>query len=121
MSYNEHKADEQVIILERKDKWAQLISYIIMWSQVHISGIHNYSFKEPTTIQAQDMHIAMMFKEWELFEFFKNKKIHQQHFYYEDLVIHSTTYIKNSGYDNIIIKNIDYLAQRYNDYLSTLT
>ena len=120
LSYNEHNADEQVIILERKDKWAQLISYIIMWSQVHISGIHNYSFKEPTIIQAEDMHIEMMFKEWELFEFFKSKNLHHQHLYYEDLVIHSTTYIKNSGYDNILIKNIEYLTQRYNDYLSKL-
>jgi len=109
---------EQLVLVERQNKWDQILSYVIMSTLVgELRKIHNYNFTEPRTITVDKKYLNYMLYEWSIFDLLKSTLIDYQHVYYEDIIFKDDIgFTKNSGYDNITILNMDDIKHYYNLY-----
>lgn len=104
----------ELVFLERKDKWKQMLSYVTMMTLLHEHGIHNLDFRTstPIEIRVDAKHVDAICYEWSLF-YLLTEGISKT-VYYEDLAFPVDFPMKkNLGYENIRILNLDYLASRF--------
>lgn len=115
--HNSNPPDVDLILLERKDKWAQLKSFCILLYMVrcrHSHEFHNYNFDDTITINVDLRWIQEMFFEWMLFLLFKENNPTLDIVYYEDINFpKDLLFQQNKGYENITIANIDILEEKY--------
>ena len=117
------KADkEYLIVLERKNKWEQLLSFCILATLRSIDDthrVHNISINEKLSIEAPVHKIREMFYEWQLLQYLKSMAIHNEWNYYEDIEFQNTQYVKNKGYDNVSFTNIETVTNLYKSFWGT--
>lgn len=112
-------SNEHLIILERKNKWQQLLSFCILTSLRSIDNaqkVHNICINEPLSFEIPIFRVREMFYEWQLLQHLKIISIHNEWNYYEDIVYDNTQYVKNIGYQNITITNIERITELYNSF-----
>jgi hypothetical protein len=109
---------EQLVLVERQNKWDQLLSYVIMSTLAsELKKIHNYNFTESRTITVDKKYLNYMLYEWSIFDLLKANLSNYGHLYYEDIQYgHHIGFTKNRGYDNIIITNIDEVKHYFTLY-----
>jgi hypothetical protein len=109
--------DHEIIIIERKDKWAQLISYCVLGEVFkNTQKIHNIDY-DKTVITVKPIFVQRMFYEWLLLDQFKLLNNRHQLIYYEDINYVNITMRKNTGYENIEIQNMAEVKDLYEQYL----
>lgn len=112
------KITEELILIERQDKWAQLLSYVIMMTSAPSTRkIHNLIFAEPQDITVDTKFLNYMLYEWSIFDLLKKTLSDYKHLYYEDIRYDDHIgFTKNCGYENIRITNIDIVKHYFTLY-----
>jgi hypothetical protein len=113
----DHSYTHNIILLERKDKWRQFLSYGIIVNLYNKYGFHNINFKNET-VEIQNIVMQRIIDEWILFDLMKilldNKA---KLVYYEDCEIDSTLFQKNSGYENVTVSNIEHVKKCFDTFM----
>ena len=112
------KITEELILIERQDKWEQLLSYVIMMSLAPSTRkIHNLIITEPRNITVDTKFLNYMLYEWSIFDLLKKTLSDYKHLYYEDIQYGDHIgFTKNRGYENISITNIDVVKHYFTLY-----
>jgi hypothetical protein len=105
----------EFIFLERRDKWAQMLSYCRTFTLyfTHFE-FHNLNYTEEITVTVDNKWINNIAAEWAMYKLLKEKYINPTVLYYEDLVFPENFPLqKNKGLENIKIRNLDFLIRRF--------
>jgi hypothetical protein len=109
---------EDIIFLERRDKWAQLLSYLkafsIYFSSFSDHEFHNLNYSENRTIDVDNKLFNIVSNEWAIYSLLKERYNNSEVIYYEDIHFPENFSLqKNKGLDRITILNIESIARRF--------
>lgn len=112
--------DHQIILIERRDKWSQLKSYIAgVELYKKYKGWHNLNYSTEH-IEAKEVSIQRMIHEWIMFDFFSNTHPNITVQYYEDLDLLDTADIKkNTGNSELVFLNQEKIYRYYLEYMKS--
>lgn len=109
----------EIVFLERRDKWAQLLSYLKTFSIYFNSknenrDFHNLDYTENYIVEVEPKLFNMVANEWGLFSLLKEKYNTSEIIYYEDIIFPDNFSMqKNKGLDRITISNLEFIARRF--------
>jgi hypothetical protein len=114
----EQPSVEDIIFLERRDKWAQLLSYLkaftVYFSAFSDHEFHNLNYTEHHTMFAEDRLFNTVANEWAIYSLLKERYNNSEVIYYEDIHFPENFSLqKNKGLDRITILNIESIARRF--------
>lgn len=108
--------DHEIIIVERRDRWRQLLSYCLMLQQYdETKHFHNLEHKSKT-ITIPQLHAQRMIDEWIILDYFKKSNPKHQVVIYEELPNLVSDYRKTVGHENVIITNLSTVRYMYDHY-----
>lgn len=107
--------DHNLIIMERRDKWNQLLSFCIMITLLGKYSFHNSTYQQEVITIDRSL-VQRMIDEWIVLEQFKKINDGAQFLIYEDIVFGESKYKKTSGYENVTVTNLEWLRRSYDNF-----
>lgn len=113
-------SDHTVVMIDRRDKWSQLKSYIAgVELYKKYKGWHNLNYSTEY-IEAKEASIQRMIHEWMMFDFFTQAHPDIPILYYEDLNFSEASGIKkNTGNSDLVFLNQEKIYKYYLEYMKT--
>lgn len=108
-------SDHQLILINRRDKWQQLLSYCSICVLNNISNFHNINYIK-SEIYIPKILVQRMFSEWILWDMIKQYYTVHEILIYEDINLENDKFVKNIGYENIMITNLEEIRKLYDNF-----